>query len=140
MDFSQFLIQHSDIQNNVNKIIPKQSTPKQLIPKQLIPKQSTSKQLIPKVKKTQIIPIKNNDIIQPDTLPSNDIIGKGTFKKGDKIIMTGVENSPLNIYKGYYGEIKEYIYKHNATYILLDAILYLRPIKVPIGHFIKRNT
>lgn len=61
------------------------------------------------------------------------------FKKGDFIKIIYLQDSPLNYYKGYFGEIKSYIKNAKNAYILLDAINSNRELEFPITHLIKRK-
>ena len=59
------------------------------------------------------------------------------YKKGDFIRIIHLENSPLNNYKGYNGEIRQYVKNSEHAYIVLEAINNSASIKFPVKHFIK---
>jgi hypothetical protein len=59
------------------------------------------------------------------------------YKKGDFIRIVQLENSPLNNYKGYNGEIRQYVKNAEHAYIVLEAINNSASIKFPIKHFVK---
>jgi hypothetical protein len=61
------------------------------------------------------------------------------FTRGDFVIIKYVENSPLNIFKGYFGEIKSYIKHNEFAMIILEATNQLNEIKFPNNHFVKRK-
>ncbi len=57
-------------------------------------------------------------------------------KVGNNIRVIKYDNSPLNIYKGYVGEIKAYKSGQNYAMIFLHAIQTYNLIKMPLEHFI----
>ena len=57
------------------------------------------------------------------------------YKKGDFVRIIYLENSPLNYYKGYNGEIKTYAFGCDHANIMLEAINSSMFIKFPINHF-----
>jgi hypothetical protein len=59
------------------------------------------------------------------------------YKKGDFIKIIYLENSPLNNYKGYNGEIRQYVKNSDYAFIVLEAINNSASIKFPVEHFIK---
>lgn len=61
------------------------------------------------------------------------------FKRGDFVIIQRLENSPLNLYKGYFGQIKECRLLTNSAYVILEAINYPIPINFPNGHLVHRT-
>lgn len=61
------------------------------------------------------------------------------FKRGDFVIIQRLENSNLNVYKGYYGQIKECRLLTDSAYVILEAMNHPRPISFPIGHLIHRT-
>ena len=61
------------------------------------------------------------------------------FKRGDFVIIQRLENSNLNVYKGYYGEIKECRLLTDSAYVILEAMNHPRPINFPIGHLVHRT-
>ena len=66
----------------------------------------------------------------------NSISTYKNIKKGDFIKIIYQQNSILNQYKGYFGEIKEYRKEQDSAIIFLHAISVYRLIKFPITHFI----
>lgn len=66
----------------------------------------------------------------------NTISTYKNIKKGDFIRIIYQENSILNHYKGYFGEIKEYRKEQDSALIFLHAISTFRLIKFPITHFV----
>jgi hypothetical protein len=77
-----------------------------------------------------------------NTLIKNEInmeFQEELFKKGDFVKIIYKENSKLNMYKTYNGEIRTY-YKGGITAsIQLEACNSAQAIIFPIDHFIKRN-
>lgn len=131
MDFSQFLVNNSETKsepNNAPKIInPKSTTPKeQKEPKENKPRKE-------KKTKDKIINLKPDLSFQEKEEPQRN------FKKGDFVIIQRMEGSPLNVYKGYFGEIKEYKYNNDIAYIILEAMNNPRRIQFPLGHFVHRT-
>lgn len=63
-----------------------------------------------------------------------------TLKVGDFIKIIFSQNSNLNVYKGYIGEIKEYKQDQTHALIFLHGISAPTIIKFPLYHFIKFNT
>lgn len=59
------------------------------------------------------------------------------FKSGDFIVVVKKPNSHLNVYKGYYGEIRDYRKGQDSAMVLLDAINSSKPIQFPIAHLKK---
>ena len=71
--------------------------------------------------------------------PTNENFNEELFKKGDFVKIIYKENSKLNMYKSYNGEIRTY-YKGGVTAsIQLEACNSAQAIVFPIDHFIKRN-
>ena len=61
------------------------------------------------------------------------------IKKGDFVKIIYMENSILNTYKGYIGEIKEYRKDMDSAVIFLHCITSFTSLRFPIEHFIKIN-
>jgi hypothetical protein len=61
------------------------------------------------------------------------------FKKGDFIKIVYVKDSKLNMYKGYFGEIRNYTRGASHAFVTLEAVNSKQEILFPITHFIKRN-
>jgi hypothetical protein len=59
------------------------------------------------------------------------------IKRGDFIKIIYLENSNLNSYKGYIGEIRDYRNDQESAVIFLHGISSNNAIKFPIQHFIK---
>lgn len=57
--------------------------------------------------------------------------------KGDCVQIIHLENSQLNMFKGYIGEIKEYKRGNDNAMIFLYALPYYKLIRMPISHFKK---
>lgn len=72
---------------------------------------------------------KDNDNINTNSLYKN--IRKGNFVK-----IVYLPNSPLNAYKGYFGEIKDYKYGQDEAIVFLHSINSLTFVKFPLNHFI----
>lgn len=72
---------------------------------------------------------------QPKKKDENNICDN--FRVGDTIQIVKVENSYLNHYKGYVGEIKEYRVGNTHALVVLHAMIHLRKIKFPIKHLVK---
>lgn len=58
------------------------------------------------------------------------------FKNGQMVRIIYKENSSLNYYKGYLGEIRHYKRGSPSVKIILHAPLYARCMLFPIDHFI----
>jgi hypothetical protein len=141
MDFSQFLVQ------NPGMMLPKTNTPKQncsstALPegKEQIKKEKDTK---PKEQKQPIKKLKDNtfhvklkNIIEEE--PPMELQYQ-EFKRGDFVTIQRLENSDLNIYKGYFGQIKEYRQISNSAYVILEAMNYPIPINFPAGHLVHRT-
>lgn len=69
----------------------------------------------------------------------NTISTYKTINRGDFIKIIYQKNSPLNCYKGYIGEIKDYRKDQDYALIFLHAINSSQFIKVPLTHFIPYN-
>ena len=61
------------------------------------------------------------------------------FKKGDFVKIVYMKDSILNNYKGYNGEIRNYVRNSDVAYVTLEAINGSQSIKFPVKHFIKRD-
>ena len=59
------------------------------------------------------------------------------LKNGEYVRIIRKENSPLNYYKGYIGEIKNYKRGQSRVQIVLQAQNNAHPIIFPIDHFVK---
>jgi ATP-dependent exoDNAse (exonuclease V) alpha subunit len=110
MNFSQFLTENPASQQ-VTQIKPQKKDPPPNITKVV-----TKKITPPKV-------------LQTNQEPQRE------FKKGNRIIITRMEGSSLNVYKGYFGEIKEVVKNGETIIAVLEAMNYPKPIRFPIGHF-----
>jgi hypothetical protein len=167
MDFSQFLLQNPDavtVQElqarasviepkpvkdiTKNEISKKEVTKKQISKKEVTKKQISKKEVtkndVPKKQITKNCPKQKNinvkSFFNQNNIPINqDDEQQLDFKKGDLVIIKYMPNSMLNVYKGYYGEIKEYIPREESAYIILEAMNHPRRIKFPLGHFMYRN-
>lgn len=74
------------------------------------------------------------DTIQQST-PLNEL-NSYSVKTGDFVKIVFKENSPLNIYKGYIGEIRDYRKGQQFAMVMLEAIVSKQIIKFSIDHFI----
>lgn len=70
--------------------------------------------------------------------PVEDVEDVEDFRKGDFIKIVFLKDSPLNQYKGYYGEIRHYKKGCNSC-VLLEGMNSNVLISFPNKHFIKRN-
>ena len=59
------------------------------------------------------------------------------FKRGDFIQIIGTKNKYNNCYKGYYGEIREYLKYSDYAYVILDAISVSPLVKVHVNQLKK---
>lgn len=147
MDFSQFLVSNPEIPNvkEIKGKIPVSDKPKKEDkldkpkkedkpdkPKKT-PKTNDKSNTENKQKKEKVIDVKSV-FKQQQILEEREV-----FKRGDFVKIIRLEDSPLNVYKGYFGEIKEYIQRSDSAYIVLEAMAYPRRIKFPLGHFVRRN-
>lgn len=139
MDFSQFLVNNPEIPNV--KVIKNESEKDQDNEKKNKPKPIKKE---PKPKKEKVVDLKSvfKNSEQIENKPTKETTKENVreyqeveFKRGDFVKIIRLEDSPLNVYKGYNGEIKEYIYRSNSAYIVLEAMGYPRRIKFPLGHF-----
>jgi len=140
MDFSQFLVNNPEIPN-VKAIKTKESEKEQDNERKNKPKPIKKE---PKPKKDKVIDLKSvfknteqieNKLTKETTKENVPEYQDVEFKRGDLVKIIRLEGSPLNVYKGYNGEIKEYIYRSDSAYIVLEAMTYPRRIKFPLGHF-----
>lgn len=131
MDFSQFLNSNPDIPKNVKKIIPTTTTQTSSSKTKTTKNTDTIAQL--KYNKQD----KQHHIQQYKQQQSKQHDNE-EFKKFDSVVITYMENSNLNAYKGYFGEIKEIVKNGDSFLIILEAMNYPKLIKFPIGHFKRR--
>lgn len=129
MNFSQFLTENPEIPH-VKQIKPQTPTPPppsiqtpSTPPKKVITRSNATK------KSKEIHQNKNQETVENT---------HEEFKKGDFIVITRMENSSLNVYKGYYGEIKEIVRNGETVLVILEAMVYPKPIRFPMGHFKRR--
>lgn len=140
MNFSQFLSENPEIPH-VKQIKPQPKQAKQPQPPQELhqAQQPKAPQLLPPQKPPKKVGLsfskKKTEVIKERVMTVND----EEFKKGDFIVITRMENSSLNVYKGYYGEIKEIIRGGETALVMLEAMTYPKPIRFPIGHFRRRT-
>lgn len=71
--------------------------------------------------------------------PTENLIENENFNKGDLVRIVRLENSRLNVFKGYYGEIKSYKKGSKTASIFLEAVNSGSLTIFPINHFVKRN-
>lgn len=145
MDFSQFLVNNPDIPTNVKAIKGKIQPSEKDVDTDTNKKKETDKKPIkkePKPKKEKVVDLKsvfkNPEQIEEKSVKNLPEYSQPEFKRGDFVKIIRLEGSPLNVYKGYYGEIKEYIYRSDSAYIVLEAMAYPKRIKFPLGHFTHR--
>jgi hypothetical protein len=133
MDFSKFLLNDSQQEEQFisNKILHKDITTEKNISIQEVSKQTKNH---PKKKKKNIHANSDGNKISFIT-PHKTLQEQHSFKKGDFIVIIGVENSHLNIYKGYFGEIKYLIPRNNSAYITFEAMNNSNSLQFPFGHF-----
>jgi transcription antitermination factor NusG len=140
MDFSQFLVNNPEIPN-VKAIKTKESEKEQDNNERKNKPKPIKKEPKPKDKVIDLKSVfKNTEQIEnkltkettKENVPEYQDV---EFKRGDFVKIIRLEGSPLNVYKGYNGEIKEYIYRSDSAYIVLEAMTYPRRIKFPLGHF-----
>jgi hypothetical protein len=136
MNFSQFLLQNPEVSlpktNTQTEEYIKTKNGKNIKPTETIKKEN-------KDTLDNIIDIKSNNI----NFNSKRIVERPyqsqEFKRGDFVIIQRLENSYLNAYKGYFGQIKEYMIIDESAYVMLEAINNPKTIKFPIGHLVHRN-
>jgi CHAT domain-containing protein len=136
MDFSKFLLNDSKQTDCFTpiKILHKNKTHEKDISIQqaCIQTKNQNKNQTKKQKNTNT----NLDVSKTTFItPQKTLQEQHSFKKGDFIVITGVENSPLNIYKGYFGEIKYLIPRNNSAYITFEAMNNSNALQIPFGHF-----
>jgi hypothetical protein len=98
-----------------------------------------------KVKKTQD---KNSKVKNISCKPTESEVTKATIntndnnnslykniRKGNFVRILHLKNSPLNAYKGYIGEIKDYKYGQDYAIVFLHGINCLTFVKFPLDHF-----
>jgi hypothetical protein len=81
--------------------------------------------------------VDNNVKNDPNDL--NDLSTLKNLKSGDFVKIIWQKGSPLNHYKGYYGEVKNYKKDQDHASIFLHAPSNLTILKFPLTHFIKRT-
>jgi transcription antitermination factor NusG len=81
-------------------------------------------------------PHQNKEILkeQEDSFSNNFI----EFKRGDLVRIIRLENSYLNVYKGYNGEIKVYRKGNKTASLFLETRNNANFIVFPIEHFVRR--
>lgn len=62
-----------------------------------------------------------------------------SIKKGDYVRIVFKKDSPLNIYKGYTGEIRDFRKGQDFAMVMLEAIASKQIIKFDIDHFYMLN-
>lgn len=148
MDFSQFLVSNPDIPNikEIKGKIPASESKPKIKPEEKkkeekVKKENKKEPKNDKPKKSKVIDIKSvfkqTSVLEPKE--DLQIQLQQNFKRGDFVKIIRLEGSNLNVYKGYFGEIKEYIQRSDSAYIILEAMSYPRPIKFPLGHFVHRT-
>jgi|LakMenEpi03Aug12_release.lakeMendotaPanAssembly.Ray.scaffolds.fasta_scaffold179309_3 hypothetical protein len=141
MDFSQFLVQNPDLPlqktNNTTKEQTKIEKQKDTIAKNAIAKNTIDKD----IKKEPVKKLNNNpfDTTTQTILQHEPPYQQQQFKRGHYVIIQQLENSYLNIYKGYFGEIKDYRIIDESAYVILEAMNYPIPIKFPTEHLVHRT-
>lgn len=58
------------------------------------------------------------------------------LRKGLMVKVIYKKNSPLNYYKGYVGEVKQYKPNSEHALVILHAVNYPKLIRMPIDHFV----
>jgi hypothetical protein len=141
MDFSQFLVENPDIPLQTNNK-PYQEQIK------ITNKLKEKKKETVKTEKEDYTTVKNFDIKSNCKLNGINVKSKSIeerpyqsqeFKRGDFVIIQRLENSHLNIYKGYVGQIKECLIIDELAYVILEAMNYPTAIKFPFGHLVHRT-
>jgi hypothetical protein len=137
MNFSQFLVENPDLplakptntnEEHINIEKERDTTPK-----------DKKKEPIKKLKE-KLFDIKSTTIdLKSKIITEERPYQHQEFKKGDFVIIQRLENSDLNVYKGYYGQIKECRLFTNSSYVILEAMNHPRPISFPIGHLVHRT-
>jgi hypothetical protein len=80
-------------------------------------------------------PTNSRDIEQNRNIEQNHLY----IKRGDIVKIVNVQNSLLNVYKGYIGEIKNYKKDQDFALVFLHAPTSVNIIKFPLLHLIKYN-
>lgn len=83
--------------------------------------------------------VREETLIKNEASNSNINFQEELFKKGDFVKIIYKENSILNMYKAYNGEIRTYYKGAVTATIQLEACNSAQTIMFPIDHFIKRN-
>ena len=68
---------------------------------------------------------------------THDTIKRPYFRKGDFVTIIRMENSNMNVYKGYYGEIYDYTKNSDYASVMIDCLNSI-PIRIHVDHLIKR--
>ena len=92
-------------------------------------KEKNNKQVTSKVPIVPISDNKDKEYIYNTNLYEN-------LKRGDRVKIIRMENSNLNCYKGYLGEIKDYKKNQDFALVYLLGTLNLAIVKFPLEHFI----
>jgi hypothetical protein len=136
MNFSQFLVQNPDVPkiNTIDEEHIKIEGEKETTLKDK--KKEPAKKLKEKIFdiKPKTIDLKSKPIVEEECHYQPP-----KFKRGDFVIIQRLENSDLNVYKGYFGQIKECRLLTNSAYVILEAMNHPRPINFPIGHLVHRT-
>jgi hypothetical protein len=65
-------------------------------------------------------------------------VHKKYFRKGDFVTVIKGPISYMNVYKGYHGEIYDYVKNSNYALVIIDCLNAI-PVRLHIDHLIKRN-
>jgi hypothetical protein len=139
MNFSQFLVQNPDVPKT-NKPNEGAKIEKETEKERDTPSKDKKKEPAKKLKdkifdiKSKTIDLKSKPIVEEECHYQPP-----KFKRGDFVIIQRLENSDLNVYKGYFGEIKQCRIIDDSAYVILEAMNYPIPIKFPIGHLVHRT-
>jgi ribosomal protein L21E len=80
-------------------------------------------------------PHTQNSVSVSKQLNSQDLYKN--IRKGDLVVVVRKKNSPHNLYKGYVGEVREYIKNQNVALVMLHAPSSTKLLKLSIDHFVK---
>lgn len=140
MNFLDFItFQQSKIQDGKEEMIKKEKQEK-LKKEKLTTDKSKKERVIDKYKKEKLENAKKDqDLALNNKINQTTFMKKEYFRKGDFVTIVRMENSNMNVYKGYKGEIYDYTKNSDYALVIIDC-LNASPIRMHVNHLIKRKT
>ena len=141
MNFLDFItFQQSKIQDGKEEIVKKEKQEKIKKEKLTTDKSKKERVIIDKYKKEKLENVKKDqDVALNNKINQPTFMKKEYFRKGDFVTIVRMENSNMNVYKGYKGEIYDYTKNSDYALVIIDC-LNASPIRMHVNHLIKRKT